>query len=438
MRLFRLKSPHDRDIAQLAVPALGTLVAEPLYVLADTVIVGHIGTNELAGLALASTVLLTVHGLMIFLAYGTTATVARLTGAGEDEESAKVSSQALWAALALGTMFAALMVVFSTQLLEILGANGAVLDAGNRYLRISAVGMPFLLLAIAGAGSFHGRQNARLPLLIAVGSALANLGIEVVLIFGLGYGIGASALATVIAQVGAALAFGSRLLPWAKSFGISLAPDWARIRAIVVAGQPLILRTIGLRGSFTLATAVAARIGVVEVAAHQVGFQVWSTMALALDAVAIAGQSLTGKWLGSGDTDRARDAARRMIEIDVGVGTATGVLIIIARWPLAHAFSTDPVVVSTIAALLVWVAIAEPVNGYVFALDGILIGAGDFVYLGRAMFGAAAAFGVALTIVAITGAGLTWLWLSLIGFMLLRAATLWWRWRGDHWVVTGA
>ena len=433
----RLRSPHDAEIARLAVPALGTLVAEPLYVLADTAIVGRLGTPQLAGLALATTVLLSVHGLMIFLAYGTTAAVSRLLGVDDEPEAARVSIQNLWLALALGTVFAVVVWSLARPLLEVLGGSGRTLDEGLIYLRISCFGLPALLLTLAGAGTFHGRQNTRTPLVIAVGSAVANLVIEVVLVFGLGFGIGASALSTVLAQAGAAAVFVWRAAAWGRSLGVSLAPAVAQLWSLLGAGRPLMLRTLALRGSFTLATAVAARIGNVDLAAHQVGLQIWSTLALALDAVAIAGQALTGRWLGAGDVARAKAAARRMIEIDVAVGVVAAVLILALRGPIARVFSEDPAVIAATTGVLVWVAVFEPVNGYVFALDGILIGAADLRYLGRAMVVAALTFAAMAAAVLTWAATLTWLWLALGAFMVLRAVAVWWRFRSGAWVVTG-
>ena len=440
---MKLRSVHDRAIARLAIPALGTLVAEPLYVLADTAIVGRLGTTELAGLALASTVLLSVHGLLIFLAYGTTASVSRLLGAEDEHSAARISIQALWLAALLGIAFALILAVLATPLLRLLGASGSVLTAGHTYLVISAAGIPFLLLTLAGAGAFHGRQNTRTPLAIALGSAVANLVIEVVLVFGLGFGIGASALSTVFAQAGAGLLFTGRVIAWGRSLGLGLKPVPAMLRQLLVAGQPLMLRTLALRAAFTLGTAVAARVGDVEVAAHQVGLQVWSTLALALDAVAIAGQALTGRWLGAGAAERAKEAARRMIELDVAVGVVAGLVILVSRHRIASVFSADPEVLGAISLVLVFVAISEPINGYVFALDGILIGAGDLAYLGRSMALASVAFVAMIAALWSTGrleggAGLGWLWTALGAFMVLRAIGVWWRWRGDRWVVLGA
>lgn len=429
--------PFDRDIARLAVPALGTLVAEPLYVLADTAIVGRIGTDELAGLALATTVLLSVHALTIFLTYGTTATVARLIGAGRETDAAYQSGQGLWLAMLLGTGFACLLVFVGDRLLIMFGGEGAPLEAARRYLFISLIGLPFLLLNLAGAGAFTGRQDTRTPLLVAVAGAVTNLVIELILINGLGYGIGASALSTVIAQVGTGLVFLVAVLRWSRRLGVDLMPDPGAIKRLMYAGRALILRSVALRGSFTLGTAVAARIGVAELAAHQVAMQIWGTLALALDAVAIAGQALTGRWLGAGDAVKAKAAAQRMIEIDVAVGVIGGLAVIAFRQPLASLFSTDPEVVAVLASVLIWVAVTEPLNGFVFALDGILIGAGDMTYLGRTMAGASLIFaGLAVLLIRFEG-GLGWLWALIALFMVLRAGPLWWRWRSDRWVVLG-
>ena len=433
-----IRSPYDRDIARLAVPALGTLVAEPLYVLADTAIVGRLGTDELAGLALATTVLLGVHTLTIFLTYGTTATVSRLIGGEREREAARWSVQGLWLGLLLGIGFAVAGIFTGTALMRALGGSGAALAAGEDYFFIRLVGLPFLLLTLAGAGAFTGRQDTRTPLKVSVAGAVANLVIELILIPGLGYGIGAAAVSTVLAQVGTGSVFALAVLRWARTQEVGLRPEPSAIGRLMIAGRALILRAVALRGSFTLGAAVAARIGVAELAAHQIALQIWSTMALALDAVAIAGQALTGRWLGAGSAEKAKAAARRMIELDVAVAVALGLVVVAVRQPLAGLFSTDEAVVSATAFLLVWVAISQPVNGYVFALDGILIGAGDLSYLGRTMAAAAVVFAAGAVMLIRTNAGLGALWAWLTVFMAMRAVALWWRWRSDRWIVLGS
>ncbi len=433
-----LRSPFDRDIARLAIPALGTLVAEPLYVLADTAIVGRLGTDELAGLALASSVLLALHAVMIFLAYGTTATVSRLIGAGHEREAAKQSVQGLWLAALAGIVAGLALLPSGRWLMEVLGGDGAALDAGDRYLTISLIGLPFLLLNLAAAGAYTGRQNTRIPLVVAVAGAVANLVIELILIPGLGYGMGASALSTVIAQVGTGLALAGGVRRWARGLQVALRPDPQALVALALAGRALVIRAVALRGSFTLAAAVAARIGVAELAAHQVALQIWGTLALALDAVAIAGQALTGKWLGAGDGERAKAAASRMIELDVAVGVVSGLVLFAVREPLAAVFSNDQAVITATASALILVAVSQPLSGYVFALDGILIGAGDLAYLGWSMTVTAVGFAALAIVVLLVGGGLGWLWTAIVVFIGLRAVAVWWRWRSDRWVVLGA
>lgn len=438
MRSPALRSPHDRDIVRLAVPAFGTLVAEPLYVLADTAVVGRLGTTELAGLAVASTVLLSAHSLLIFLAYGTTATVARLVGAGRRGEAATVSVAALWLAVAIGVVLALVLGFAGEPLLGALGADDDVMRAGLLYLRISAVGFPFLLVMLAGAGSFHGHQDTRGPLAVAVVSALVNLVLEVVLIHGFGRGLGASALATVVAQVGAATVYVLAIARRARDVGVGLGPDRAAIARVARSGQALVVRTAALRGTFTLSTAVAARLGPVELAAHHVALQWWSALALALDAVAVAGQALTGRWLGAGEAGRARAAADRMVQIDVALGLVAGAVVAAVGRTLAPVFSPDPEVVDVVAQLALWVGLTQPIGGIVFALDGILIGAGDLSFLARAMVASAAVFAAWAGAVLATGAGVGWLWAGLTVFMVVRAATMGGRYRSGRWLVAGA
>lgn len=434
----RLRSPHDREIAALALPALGTLIAEPLYILADTAVVGHLGTDELAGLALASTVLLTFHALLIFLAYATTSQVARLIGAGHPDRAAHRSVQAFWLALVLGVAGVALLIPAGPPLLRLLGGEGAVLDAGTTYLNISVLGLPFMLVLLAASGSFHGRQNTRIPLVLALAGAVANLVIELVLIYGFGYGIGASALATLIAQVSTSAVGTTLVLRWARSQGAGLRPDPAEMTDLLVVGGALMVRTAALRGSFALSVALAGRMGTVELASHQIALQVWGLLALALDSVAIAGQSITGRWLGAGDADRARAVARRMIELAVAVGAGLGIVTVAVRGPLANVFTDDPLVVASTASVLLMVALHQPIGGLVFALDGILIGAGDHVYLAKAMALAALVFAATAIALFAAGLGLVWLWAALGVLLITRAITLTLRWRTATWLRLGA
>ncbi len=431
---MKLRSPYDKDIFQLAIPALGTLIAEPLYVLADTAIVGRIGTNELAGLALASTVLLTAHSLCVFLAYSTTAIVARALGANNRPDAAHYGVQTLWLATILGIVFALGIAASSRQLLQLLGASGAVEELGLRYLRISLVGFPFLLLSLAAGGFFNGRKNTRTPLRIALIAAVTNLVIELLLVVGLGYGIGASALSTVIAQTGAAIAAVTLNLRWALPLVDSFRPTWNSIVDLMAKGWALVLRTAALRGALTLSTALATRLGVTEVAGHQIGLQIWFTYALVLDAVAIAGQALTGTFLGAQATKEARSVANRMIQLDLVVGVVGMIGIFLLRHQLAQLFTNSPDVIQQTSLVLAFVALSQPINSYVFALDGVLIGAGDNNYLGATMVISMLVFVAASVFAGQADLGLTGVWIALTAMMFSRAFWLWFRFRTNQWM----
>ncbi len=435
---MKLRSPFDRDIARLAIPALGTLVAEPLYVLADTAFVGHLGTSELAGLALATTIVLTLHSVLIFLAYGTTGPVARLLSAGRTQEAADRSLQAIWLGAILSLASVALIAVAGRPLLRLLSGNAEVLAAAETYLFISLVGFPFLIVTMAANGCFHGRQNTRIPLVLAIVGALANLIIEFVLITLLGYGVGASALSTVVVQIAIGVVAVWLVTSWSTANGAKSRPDREAMLTLLRSGKALLVRGICLRGSFSLATFAAASIGVIEVAAHQIAIGIWITLTLALDAVAIAGQALTGKWLGLGDTKQARSATKRMIEIDFAVGAAMGIVVLILREPLAALFTGDTAVSAVVTFLLIHLAIQQPMNGVVFALDGILIGAGDFTYLAKSMVFAAAVFATLIALAVVLEAGIGWMWAAISVLMAVRLVALVHRWRRDNWLVVGA
>lgn len=429
---------YDRDIVRLALPALGALAAEPLYVLVDTAVVGRLGTPQLGGLAVASTLLLTGYALFIFLAYGTTASVARLLGAGDRKAAAHEGVQGLWLALSIGLALIVLVLPLAPQLIAVMGGEGAVAENALVYLRISMFGVPALLVMQAGTGYLRGLQDARTPLVVTLATVLANLVIELVLIYGFDQGIGASALATVLAQLGGAVVYVRKIAADVRARDVAVRPDPAALRRLAGVGRDLFIRTASLRLSLTLGTAVAARLGVVELGAYQIAFELWSFTALALDSIAIAGQAITGRLLGAGDAEGARAAGERMIGWGVAAGVVFAMVITILRPVLPALFTNDRQVIVLCAFLLWFVAALQPVNAIVFVLDGILIGAGDMRYLAWAMAGAAAVFAPAAILVVMLDLGIGWLWAAIGLLMFARMAALLARFTGPAWQVTGA
>jgi putative MATE family efflux protein len=432
------RSPYDREIARLAIPAFGALVAEPVYILTDTAIVGHLGTPQLGGLAVATSVLLTLHTVFIFLAYGTTAAVSRLLGAGDEREAAHQAVQSLWLAGIIGVGLVVVGLVGADALVGLMGAEGAVRDNALVYLRISLFGVPALLAVLAGTGYLRGLQDTRTPLLVAVGTGALNLVLEVTFIYGLGMGIGASAATTVVAQWVGAAVYLRQISRRARVHHVDLGPHPASLRRLGAVGRDLLVRTVALRAALLVATAVATRLGTTEVAAHQIAFEIWTFLAYVLDAIAIAGQAMVGRALGARDAPAARGASRRMIEWGVAGGIVLGAVVLALRTVLPHLFSDDAAVVELAAFVLIWVAALQPVNAVAFVLDGVLIGAGDMRFLAWAMAAAAAVFIPAAVTVAVVDAGIGWLWASLSLLMVTRAGMLLARFTGDRWLVLGA
>ncbi len=438
----RIPSPDGeatpRAILRLALPALGALVAEPLYVLADTAIVGHIGTPQLGGLGVASTILLTGYSIFVFLAYGTTGAVARRVGAGDQRGAAHLAVQGLWLAGALAVVTGVVLLVAGPALIGAMGATGEVATNAEVYLRISLLGLPALLVTMAGTGYLRGIQDARTPLVVAATTAVANLVVQVVLIEGFDQGIGASALSTVLAQTGGAAVYLRRVLGAARRHGARLRPDPVALRRLAVIGRDLLVRTAALRLAFGAATVVAARRGVVPLAGHQVAFEVWTFLSLSLDAVAIAGQSLVGTSLGAARATVARATGRTILWWGLWGGMATGVAVLVLRVPLAGLFTDDPAVEAMTADLLVWVAVLQPIAGVAFALDGVLIGAGDLRWLARAMVAVAGGFLVLAAGILALDLSVAWLWAALGLMMAGRAVPLLVRFQRGRWAVLGA
>lgn len=429
---------HDREIVALAVPAFGALVAEPLFVLADSAIVGHLGTAQLAGLGVASALLTTAVSVFVFLAYATTAAVARRVGAGDLPGAIRQGMDGVWLALLLGAAVIAVTLPTAPAVVDLFGASPTATPYATTYLRISALGIPAMLVVLAATGVLRGLQDTRTPLHVAVGGFVANAVLNAGLVYGAGLGIAGSAWGTVIAQCGMAAVYLTVVVRGAREHGASLRPDAAGIRASAQAGAPLLVRTLSLRAILMIATAVAARLGDADIAAHQIVLSLWSLLAFALDAIAIAGQAIIGRHLGAEDAEGARAACRRMVQWGIAVGAALGLLVVVARPMFLPLFTGDPAVTETALPALLVVALSQPVCGVVFVLDGVLMGAGDGPYLAWAMLLTLAVFTPAALLVPAFGGDLTALWGAMTLMMAVRMLTLWLRARSGRWLVTGA
>ncbi|WP_217212372.1 MATE family efflux transporter [Streptomyces sp. AC550_RSS872] len=429
---------HDREIVALAVPAFGALVAEPLFVMADSAIVGHLGTAQLAGLGVASALLMTAVSVFVFLAYATTAAVARRVGAGDLQAAIRQGMDGIWLALLLGAVVVAVVLPLAPSLVELFGASDTAAPYAITYLRISALGIPAMLVVLAATGVLRGLQDTRTPLYVAGAGFVANAVLNVGLVYGAGLGIAGSAWGTVIAQCGMAAVYLVVVVRGAREHGASLRPDAAGIRACAQAGVPLLVRTLSLRAILMIATAVAARLGDADIAAHQIILSLWSLLAFALDAIAIAGQAIIGRYLGAGDAEGARVACRRMVQWGIAAGVVLGLLVVITRPLFLPLFTSDTVVQDTALPALLMVALSQPICGIVFILDGVLMGAGDGPYLAWAMVLTLTAFIPVALLVPVTGGGLTAVWAAMTLMMTVRMLTLWLRTRSGRWIVTGA
>lgn len=428
-----------RRILALAVPAFAALLAHPLMLLADTWIVGRLGTLPLAGLGIGSGLLLTVVGLSIFLAYGSTAVVGRYVGAGQRQRGLELGVQAMWLAAGLGALMAVVLWPVAPWLCEALGATPDVLPYAVDYLRWSLTGLPFMLVMLAATGTFRGFSDARTPLVLSVSVAVLNLLLNIALVFGLGLGISGAALGTALAETALGLTAAWLVGVRARREGARIAPSWADMVLSLGVGFPLWLRTLTLRAALLITTYVAAHQGAQALAAHHIAMNVWNLLAYALDALAIAGQTIIATALGAGDKAEARQFTGVMTRWSIGAGVALGLGAIALRGPIAAFFSTDAVVRGHVGSVLLVVGLTLGLAGYVYLLDGVLIGAGDGPYLAKAGLVTLAAYAPLALASFLLPHGLPallWLWGAFtVGFMGVRAVTLGLRARGDAWMA---
>jgi putative MATE family efflux protein len=433
----------NRDILRLAVPALGALVAEPMFLLVDAALVGHLGVVPLAGLGIASAILQTIVGLMVFLAYSTTPAVARRFGAGDTTSAVGAGIDGLWLALALGTVLAVAGSLATPGLITMFGAAPEVAEQARIYLQLSMWGLPAMLIVFAATGLLRGLQDTVTPLVIAGAGFGANALLNWLFIYGFGWGIAGSAAGTVAAQwamVGAYAVVVGRL---ARRHAASVRPTRSGVRGSARSGGWLFLRTVSLRLALLVTVAVATALGTRELAGWQVAFTMFSTAAFALDALAIAAQALVGKGLGAGDEAAVRRVVSRTIAWGAWFGVLVGALLAAFSGGIGLVFTGDAGLAALVQPALLILAVAQPVCGVVFVLDGVLMGAGDARYL--AIAGALNLVPYAPALVALwllqpAGAdGLAWLAAAFFGvYMLARLATLGWRVRRPDWVTAGA
>ncbi len=422
---MRFRSPYDHEIARLALPALGALAADPLVSLVDTAWVGRLGPAELGGLAVAGAVFGVAFFLFNFLAYGTTPFVAAEVAEGRRERAGRFVATALAVGLVLGVAGTLALWLFDDAFVSVMGAGEEVAPPALTYLRIRALAVPAVLLSTVGHGAFRGYQDTRTPFVVAVVVSVINLALDPLLIFGAGLGVAGAAWATVVAQWLGAFWFGWLLLKSRRiELGVVLTrPKWSDARHLLGAGRALVLRTAALLAAFTYATAVATRLGTIAVAAHQVAFQVWLFLALVLDALAVAGQAMVGRYLAV-DVRLARDVTVRLLGLGLVAGVGLSVALWIGRPFLPSLFTDDAAVVAAVGAVYWLVIVMQPLNALVFVWDGIAIGAQAFGYLARWMVVAAAATVGGLAMVGPMGWGLEGVWWSLVLLMVIRGSAL--------------
>ncbi|MCS7482705.1 MATE family efflux transporter [Umezawaea endophytica] len=424
-----------RRVLGLAVPALGVLAAEPLYVLVDTAVVGHLGALPLAGLALGGVLLSQVAAQLTFLAYGTTSRAARLHGAGRRPEAVAEGVQATWLALGVGVLLVGLGQLFAGPLARLLAGDGEVADAAVSWIRIALFGAPFILVTLAGNGWMRGVQETARPLrYVLLGNGLSAV-LCPVLVYPAGLGLEGSAMANVVAQVVSACLFFRALF----AEDVALRPVPALMRAQLGLGRDLIVRSLAFQACFVSAASVAARTSIAAVGAHQVVLQLWMFLALVLDSLAIAAQAIVGAALGAGERVKARRFAWQITGYGLVFGIGLGIVFAAVAGVLPKVFTADPGVLAEIPHAWWFFVALQPVAGVVFALDGVLLGAGDAAFLRTAtLLSAGIGFLPLIWASLAFGWGLVGIWTGLSLFMVLRLVTLVLRTRSEHWSVVGA
>ena len=418
----------DRRIAALAVPALGSIAAEPLYTLVDTAIVGHLGRPQLDALAIATSVLSIVGWLTIFLSTATTSAVSRLVASRDTGAARRAVGAAYLLAAVLGLITAACLLIAAPPIAAALGARGIVLSGAVGYLRVAAAGLPFLYLSYAGNGHLIGLADTKTPLRIALAANVANAGLEALLVFGAHAGLLGSAWGTVIAQAGAAAWYAAE--SWRQPRAAPGRPHRAEIRALLRDGHQLSVRTIALGVVPLAATAVVARLGPTQLGGQQIANRIWYMLSLSLDAFAVPAQVFVSAALGAGDPDTARLVGRRTLRLGLAAGVVLGAVTAALALGAPDLFTSDPAVRHAAVVGLLCSALTLPLAALAFVLDGLILGISDYAAMRRAMLLAIGAFvPVAALTLRFHWLGLPGIWTALGLWLAARSALLGKRWR---------
>jgi putative MATE family efflux protein len=417
----------DRRIARLAIPALGSIAAEPLYNLADTAIVGHLGRDQLDSLAIATSALSIAAWLAIFLTTATTTAVAGRTARRDQAGAGRAVGAAYVVAAGWGAVTAVIILVVAPWVAGLLGAHGQVLAAAAGYLRLSAIGLPFLYLSFAGNGHLVGLADTRTPLVIAVAANMMNVGLELWLVFGAHLGLVGSAVGTVLAQVAAAAWYA--VASWRKASFRPARPARQDVRELLTDGHRLSVRTVALGVVPLATTAVVARLGPVTLGGQQIAYRLWYLLSLSLDAFAVPAQVFVSAALGADDHEAARLAGRRTLWLGLAAGVALGLITAALALGAPGLFTDDPAVRGVAVTGLLAAACTQPLAALAFVLDGLIRGLGDYVAMRRAMIGAIVAFApMAALVLRFHWLGLPGVWAGLGLWLAARSALLGRRW----------
>lgn len=416
----------DREILRLAAPALGALAADPLVSIVDTIFVGRLGVVPLAALGVNTAIFGLAFVAFNFLAYGTTPLVASAVGRGNRGAASDVVMQALLLATLVGALAAALLEAFAGPIVTLMGAGPELRGPAISYLRIRALAGPAVLIVTAGHGAFRGYRDTRTPLLVTLGLNGVNLVLDPLFIFGFGWGLEGAAVATLVAQWSGAAWFLLLLLRTRRDrLGIRpRRPRLGELRPFLRIGGELVVRTLALIGTMTLATAVATRVGTVQVAAHQVATQVWLLLAMVVDSLAVAAQAMVAGHRGAGEPEMARRAANRLLGWGALTGLGLAVLFLALSPLLPRLFTSEAAVLSAVDRIFLFVVAMQPLNAIVFVWDGIFLGAERFRFLALQMAVSAACASGVLLLVLPLGWGLAGVWWGIVALMAVRALTL--------------
>lgn len=370
----------NKQILSLALPTLGFIVISPLLLAIDTAFVGRLGTIPLASLSIATIILNTSFSIFIFLSYGTASKVGKNFGSGNISQAYYYGLQSIWLALLIGIFTCCFLYFYSYQILLFLGVSNQVALLAQTYILVSLPGLFAIIISLACVGLLRGMLDSVTPLIFSAIGAIINVILTAIFILLFNWGLTGAGIATSISEIIILIGLLTVIVNKAKNYKINFWPS-KFIFTTLFQNIPLLIRSLTLNASFIAVGIVVSSLGTVNIASHQIIYTINVCIILLLDSFAIASQSLIAVEMGKQNREQLIILTKKCFNFNTIMAVILGIALCIFAPYLPLIFTADTVLHSNVVFPIILIGIFLPAISFAFIGDGVLIGAGDTIYL---------------------------------------------------------